>query len=400
MILICEECGKKYQTQGTLKSDKVRFKCRSCSHVITITKKDILSSHGDETKASDFQSVMLADAEEKIHSSNGLDVDLDGLALGTDEAKTAGNLPQSPSSANPKGTAKRSGVGLGVKMMLLFLVIPVVLFAAAGFFYLIQMSKFSDTFTNETTQVVDKIAKDNIKMVARVIADECKQYILAHPDLTPEKFMADPYFSKMAAKRIGLTGYAALHQTGPFIAWAHPNRRIIGKPLLPILKKPLGNSYNQFFNIVSEVERGENVESSGNYTWQDPDGTLREKFMAVTPIEGTNLGISVTVYMEEFVRPLRKVERKADQITKVTRNMTIVALGVTLVLMAIIVFFYAHRITSRIRNLTELAERISVGEMDAEIKIDTKDEIGALGEAISRMQNSIRMSIERLRKRR
>jgi HAMP domain-containing protein len=47
-----------------------------------------------------------------------------------------------------------------------------------------------------------------------------------------------------------------------------------------------------------------------------------------------------------------------------------------------------------------VAERISVGEMDAEIKIKSRDEIGDLAEAISRMQESIRLSIERLRRRR
>jgi HAMP domain-containing protein len=49
--------------------------------------------------------------------------------------------------------------------------------------------------------------------------------------------------------------------------------------------------------------------------------------------------------------------------------------------------------------LTDLAERISVGEMDAEINIESSDELGTLGEAISRMQDSIRLSIDRLKRR-
>ena len=40
------------------------------------------------------------------------------------------------------------------------------------------------------------------------------------------------------------------------------------------------------------------------------------------------------------------------------------------------------------------------GEMDAQIPVTSRDEIGDLAEAIGRMQESIRLSIERLRRRR
>ena len=47
-----------------------------------------------------------------------------------------------------------------------------------------------------------------------------------------------------------------------------------------------------------------------------------------------------------------------------------------------------------------VADRISIGELEADIPRQSKDEIGELAEAISRMQDSIRLSIERLRRRR
>jgi len=72
----------------------------------------------------------------------------------------------------------------------------------------------------------------------------------------------------------------------------------------------------------------------------------------------------------------------------------------TLLLMGIIVLLYGQKLTSRIKSLTNVAEQISVGEMDAEIPVTSRDEIGDLAEAIRRMQESIRLSIERLRRRR
>lgn len=394
MILICEECGKKYQTKGTLKADKARFQCRECSHVITITRADVPTDNGNEIKVSDFQSVMLSDdVDDLLDMSEEDNLEESGRA-----GANAGTFDED-ALPSVDTTTSQSGIGLRTKMMLLFLVVPVLLFAMAGVYYLVQMDRFSSTLTSESADVVKKMGENKIKDIARMVAGQCRQYLEQHPGLTKEQFMEDPSFSKMATQRVGLTGYASLYSVEPFTVWAHPNRRIVGKPLLPMLKKPLGDDYNRFFTIVEEIENGDNIENTGYYMWKDPDGALREKFMTVTPIEGTGYGISAAVYMDEFVRPIRKVERKAAKITLATRNFTLVAIGIILVLMAAIVFFYAHRITNRIKNLTDMAERISVGEMDAEIKIDTKDEIGTLGEAIDRMQNSIRMSIERLRQR-
>ena len=75
-------------------------------------------------------------------------------------------------------------------------------------------------------------------------------------------------------------------------------------------------------------------------------------------------------------------------------------LGATLLLIGLIVSIYGHRLIGKIRSLTEVADLISVGELGREIDIKSKDEIGDLAEAIARMQDSIRLSIERLRRRR
>ena len=50
--------------------------------------------------------------------------------------------------------------------------------------------------------------------------------------------------------------------------------------------------------------------------------------------------------------------------------------------------------------LSEVADRISMGELNTVIDINTKGEIGLLAESIERMQVSIKAAIERLQKRR
>ena len=65
-----------------------------------------------------------------------------------------------------------------------------------------------------------------------------------------------------------------------------------------------------------------------------------------------------------------------------------------------VAFYLAKGITTPIEQLTEVAERISLGELNARIRTDRQDEIGELAEALRRMQTSLRNAIERLRSRR
>ncbi len=94
------------------------------------------------------------------------------------------------------------------------------------------------------------------------------------------------------------------------------------------------------------------------------------------------------------------MQSQAKALTDKARMITSMMLGVTLLLIGIIVFIYVHRLTGKIKSLTEVAERISVGELEMEIETKSRDEIGELAEAIARMQDNIRLSIERLRRRR
>lgn len=64
------------------------------------------------------------------------------------------------------------------------------------------------------------------------------------------------------------------------------------------------------------------------------------------------------------------------------------------------VLFLTRTFTTPIIQLTKVADRISMGELDTQIDIKRNDEIGELAEAIIRMQASLQAAIERLRARR
>ena len=286
-------------------------------------------------------------------------------------------------------------------MLFLFLFVPLVFMIGASFLYLWQLEQNSTQLTQESTNIVNEMAEDKIADLSTAVAIQSRLYLLAHPELNKEDFMNDMGFKTLAVQKVGLTGYTALYEMpdskNVWRTWAHVNPKIIGIDM-STLKKPLGRNFPGFWKIFSGVRGGKR--SLGYYTWQDKDGKFRDKFMVCTPVAGTPFVVAATTYLDEFTGPIKLMKSRAEILTERTRLITFAILGGTLLLIGIIVSIYGHRLTGKIKSLTDVAERISIGDLGIEIETKSKDEIGELAEAISRMQESIRLSIERLRRRR
>ncbi len=72
--------------------------------------------------------------------------------------------------------------------------------------------------------------------------------------------------------------------------------------------------------------------------------------------------------------------------------------GVVVALLLAVVI--SRSITKPIRHLAEVADRMSLGELDVNIDVEGSNEVGQLAESLRRMQTSLRSAIERLRQRR
>ena len=78
----------------------------------------------------------------------------------------------------------------------------------------------------------------------------------------------------------------------------------------------------------------------------------------------------------------------------------VAVLVLTLVVVSVVAFILARGLSQPIRNLTRIAEELSRGGTPGAIEeVSRSDEIGQLAAAIDRMAASIRLAIERLRKR-
>jgi HAMP domain-containing protein len=297
---------------------------------------------------------------------------------------------------------KKSRFGLRGKMFILFFLIPICLILAASLLYIWQLNTLSSRLAQGSSETVNKMTEEVVVERGREIASQCKVYLLTHPELKKAFFNYDLQFKRIALQKIGVSGYTTLYEMpgtgGVWRAWVHKDPAIVGLDL-STLKKSIGADFSELWKIYTGVKSGK--EARGHYKERDNDGVVREKFMVSIPVEGTPYVLAAMANPEEFIEPVKLMQASANQFALKTRNIVAGILAGTLILIGFIVALYGYKLTERIKNLTAVADRISIGDLDVEITgARSKDEIGDLANSITRMQESIRLAIKRLREKR
>jgi HAMP domain-containing protein len=376
MIAICEKCGTKHNISTSIISDnKASFNCKECGSIVTAYKPV-------EIQAISSPQPTFLEPEQKI----------DVKKVSVDRRKTPREKKKIKASLNLDDYRLRD------KMLVLFFLIPILLIIGTNMLFLKQMSNLSSFLTSESSDIVKALIEEKVGDTARKVAAECSLYLESHPGMTKQDFMKNEQFKKISVQKVGKTGYSALYEKpgsdGIWRTWTHASPTIIGIDMSK-LKPKLGKSWAGFWKVYIGVKKG--GESRGYYTWFEKDGSLREKYMVCAPVAGTSFIIAATTYVDEFTGPIKILEANAKKQTNITRNIVFGIFGASILLIGFIVTFFGYRLSGRIQSLTDVANRISVGELNAEIEITGKDEIGDLSDAISRMQQSIRLAMDRLR---
>jgi len=77
---------------------------------------------------------------------------------------------------------------------------------------------------------------------------------------------------------------------------------------------------------------------------------------------------------------------------------SLILLLITVILISSVAYLSARSIIKPIRSLTHATERMSLGDIDIKIDVASKDEIGLLAQAIKRMQMSLKIGLNRSRR--
>lgn len=286
---------------------------------------------------------------------------------------------------------RRRGVSLLTKLTIGILIPLVISFVVIGYIYMLQIEEIKSIAAQEGVRSLNDLGEKMIKQKALDIAKQIEIFIKSHPHFTRQELYNSPALKAIAVQPVGRTGYTAVHDNKA-INHFHKNSKIVGMDL-----STLGKKLPEFWKILEASLKGR---SHGYYDWKDADGVTRPKYMYCTPIEGTDLVVAATTYIDEFSRPARQIEQGIVNKAERTRVVFLIVMGVSLIVVILVTSMYSRTIVKPIVYLTDVADRISLGDLDTKIEIRSSDEVGMLAESFNRMQESLRAAIERLRRKR
>jgi HAMP domain-containing protein len=159
-------------------------------------------------------------------------------------------------------------------------------------------------------------------------------------------------------------------------------------------------------DFVKVLDAGLQKPAGGYYDWKDVDEKVRPKYMFSVPVEGTNLVVAATTYIDEFGKPagaiLGKVGQMQDTYAVRYRNRFLFFLAIVLVVLGAllgVIYAYSSSVVRPIRHLSEVADQISMGDLEVTVNVEGKGEVARLGQSIERMRTSVKTAMERLENR-
>jgi HAMP domain-containing protein len=305
------------------------------------------------------------------------------------------------------GLLPRLILGIFIPILLAFLIIGNILFFSVNLgplqFKSIKdigfgsLSELSAAAVKESTVSLNKLGERVIQEKAQDVAKQIEIFVKSQPKTSLSALARNPRLKEIAVQKVGETGYTAVHDSQA-INYFHANPKIVGTDL-----HQLATKLPEFWKIL---EAGLTGPASGYYNWKDPDGSIRSKFMYTAPVQGTNLIVAATTYIDEFSKPAKAIIDKMSQIEKTYsvqynnrfRTFALIVLLDLLVLL-VVIYLYSYSIIRPIRYLSDVADKISMGDLKTTINVKAKGEVAVLAESVERMQTSVKAAIDRLHRR-
>jgi methyl-accepting chemotaxis protein len=314
-----------------------------------------------------------------------------------------------------KVAKKKVGIGLLPKLLLGVLIPVILAFLViwALIFFSIDFKGFQFTSLKdlgskslkelsamtllESKSSLNKLGENIIREKAIDVANQIEVFIKSRPKAKREDLLKDPELKAIAVQRVGQTGYTAVHDTKG-INYFHVNPQIVGTDL-----HDLADKLPAFWKILEASLKGE---ASGYYDWKDADGKIRPKYMYLAHVKGTDLVVAATTYIDEFSKPERAIEERIKPIEtkylleyEMKIQIFYLVILIALLIAIGVIYYYSRSVIRPILYLSEVADKISMGELDTPIRVKAKGEVGVLAESIERMQTSVKAAIERLQRR-
>lgn len=444
--IICDKCGKKYKIDETkIKGESARLKCKGCDNVLTVTKDAPAAAKVPEPEVS------VLSREPKADSSYEQTVTL-ATAEGLEKKKEA--------TLHASAGAMKVRFGLSPKIIIVMLLIslmPLTLYWSVTFK---ESSRFIRTDTEilmaqtvkglggQVDEWIDKnilILRTAARLNDMASMDRVKQehilkainqeypwmYLvftvgpngmnIARNDDKPLTDYSDRDYYKDVMQGKDLSWQVLIGKTSkkPAVVLAVPIKAA-DNSIIGVMAAAM--NIDDISKTVAAWKKGKTgfaflVDEKGKVvSHQIPEYVLEQKDLNNHPLVSTirKKGNEVSLNFKNdkgkpaygyaktnkygWVTAIQQEDEEAFGQVKRSQMFALSIFGFTVIIVALIAWLSARTIVKPITQLTDAAERMSMGDLEVKIDIKAKDEIGLLAQALQRMQTSLNMAMARMRR--
>lgn len=257
-----------------------------------------------------------------------------------------------------------------------------------------------DSAISDSTNALETLGRKIIEQRALDVAAQCALYLRMQSPGSREELIKDREFQKIAVQPVGNRGYTLLFEKKTGIILFH-----INPELTRFDTHNLENQLPTAWKLFRDSLNG--TPAAGYYDWRDADGVVREKYMAIVPVDGSPFMVAATTYIDEFLVPVKDTREKISAATlnigshintrmQNTRNTFIDIFILLIFLVSGISLFFSRMITLPLLSLTEGVQVLGRGDMDHKVDVRTSDELGELAESFNQMTRDLKNYMERL----
>jgi methyl-accepting chemotaxis protein len=307
-------------------------------------------------------------------------------------------------------------IRIGTKILAVFLGLFLVSFLLLGYAafnsieglgdYAMQRStSLGESAINDSTSALENLGVQIIEQKAKDVARQCEIYIKYHPDMTVADLQASAEFQEIAVQPVGETGYTALADYETLICRFHKSQGLVDFDLHTLAQKLPG-----FWGVMGPTQGGKI--SFGYYDWEEPDGTIRKKYMYITPINaktagGIGMHVAATTYIDEFSKSVKETRNTISAATSDTNkhiNRQIdgtlnTFIGILIAMILVVAgcsFLLSRMITNPIKELSKGSKVIGCGDFDHRVVVKTGDELEDLANSLNKMASDLKRYMNEL----
>jgi HAMP domain-containing protein len=361
MLVICEDCAKKYSIdEKRLKVPKVKFNCRACGHIIIVEKPKSTEKIGLKTPS---PSIPFPNTDQGAAGQTGQDK----RETKKQETSTSVAEPSPAIRAALRHSAAATGKGTPFFLYLLAII-------------LVGLLIISTIFVHFYLNTVPDVLQHQLELRSRALTESLKGTIT--DPLSRKDYLTVNQEVKRASKLSGVAYAVVRNKKGIILAGFFGNLNKFENHFAQKIKENGFQSDILTKNTLAPGEQGAGAQLKiGGVPVYDQVTTL--------PDSGGEFGgeLHVGLYID-------KIDKHFFQVF--LSPLTLVLLLLFFLTAYILFVLLDKLIIEPTRSLTNVANRISLGELDLAIMAAGPREIRELGAALERMRHSIKVAMERL----